>query len=172
MSSICNLCHIYQKTLFLCRATTTSVKCCIVYIMDGARRIGALEREWFHTAFKQGEIKLLVASKVASFATGLPGASVAIQVSGTYDSRQEEAQRLGRVLRPKVGKAFDQVGLPHLLHQLLTCDWRPEQRGDNNKVDDPNDHLLHHQPHVSHVRLGSPPGVLDLKAIVNQIERR
>ena len=47
------------------------------------------------------EIKILVVSKVANFAIDLPDAKVAIQVSGTFGSRQEEAQRLGRILRPK-----------------------------------------------------------------------
>jgi DNA excision repair protein ERCC-3 len=51
--------------------------------------------------FRQGEIKHLVVSKVANFAIDLPDANVAIQVSGTFGSRQEEAQRLGRILRPK-----------------------------------------------------------------------
>ena len=48
-----------------------------------------------------GEISLLVVSKVANFSIDLPEASVAIQVSGSFGSRQEEAQRLGRLLRPK-----------------------------------------------------------------------
>ena len=48
-----------------------------------------------------GEIRLLVVSKVANFSIDLPEAIVAIQVSGTFGSRQEEAQRLGRILRPK-----------------------------------------------------------------------
>lgn len=59
------------------------------------------EREKIYGAFKSGEIKLIVVSKVANFAIDLPDASVAIQVSGTFGSRQEEAQRLGRILRPK-----------------------------------------------------------------------
>jgi DNA excision repair protein ERCC-3 len=59
------------------------------------------EREKLYAAFKSGEQKLLVVSKVANFAIDLPDANVAIQVSGTFGSRQEEAQRLGRVLRPK-----------------------------------------------------------------------
>ncbi len=61
------------------------------------------EREKLYTQFKKGEIKVLVVSKVANFAIDLPDASVAIQVSGTFGSRQEEAQRLGRILRPKKG---------------------------------------------------------------------
>lgn len=59
------------------------------------------EREKLYAAFKCGEQKILVVSKVANFAIDLPDANVAIQVSGTFGSRQEEAQRLGRVLRPK-----------------------------------------------------------------------
>jgi DNA excision repair protein ERCC-3 len=59
------------------------------------------ERQRLFQAFRTGEITLLVVSKVANFSIDLPEASVAIQVSGTFGSRQEEAQRLGRVLRPK-----------------------------------------------------------------------
>ncbi len=59
------------------------------------------ERERLYDAFRIGEIKVLVVSKVANFSIDLPEAAVAIQVSGTFGSRQEEAQRLGRVLRPK-----------------------------------------------------------------------
>ncbi|QDO87702.1 DEAD/DEAH box helicase [Ornithinimicrobium ciconiae] len=59
------------------------------------------ERQKLFAAFRTGEISLLVVSKVANFSIDLPEASVAIQVSGTFGSRQEEAQRLGRVLRPK-----------------------------------------------------------------------
>jgi len=59
------------------------------------------EREKIYSAFKKGEIKRLIVSKVANFSIDLPDANVAIQVSGTFGSRQEEAQRLGRILRPK-----------------------------------------------------------------------
>ena len=59
------------------------------------------EREELFDRFRRGEIPVLVVSKVANFSIDLPDASVAIQVSGTFGSRQEEAQRLGRVLRPK-----------------------------------------------------------------------
>ena len=59
------------------------------------------ERERLYGLFKNGEIKLLILSKVANFALDLPDANVAVQVSGTFGSRQEEAQRLGRILRPK-----------------------------------------------------------------------
>jgi DNA excision repair protein ERCC-3 len=59
------------------------------------------ERETLYAAFRAGDIKIIVVSKVANFAVDLPDANVMIQVSGTYGSRQEEAQRLGRILRPK-----------------------------------------------------------------------
>ena len=59
------------------------------------------QRQELFRQFREGEISLLVVSKVANFSIDLPEASVAIQVSGTFGSRQEEAQRLGRVLRPK-----------------------------------------------------------------------
>ncbi|MCM4079419.1 DNA repair helicase XPB [Paractinoplanes hotanensis] len=59
------------------------------------------ERERLFDAFRSGELKTLVLSKVGNFSIDLPEAAVAIQVSGTFGSRQEEAQRLGRVLRPK-----------------------------------------------------------------------
>jgi DNA excision repair protein ERCC-3 len=64
-------------------------------------KVDNLTRETLYNAFRKGEIKLLVVSKVANFAVDLPDANVAIQVSGTFGSRQEEAQRLGRILRPK-----------------------------------------------------------------------
>ncbi len=59
------------------------------------------ERQRLFEAFRSGEICLLVVSKVANFSIDLPEAAVAIQVSGSFGSRQEEAQRLGRLLRPK-----------------------------------------------------------------------
>jgi DNA excision repair protein ERCC-3 len=58
------------------------------------------ERQRLFDAFRAGEVGLLVVSKVANFSIDLPSAEVAIQVSGSYGSRQEEAQRLGRLLRP------------------------------------------------------------------------
>ncbi|HET7278694.1 MAG TPA: DNA repair helicase XPB [Dermatophilaceae bacterium] len=79
-------------------------------IAEVAERLGAeiitgetpvKERQRLFQAFRDGELQLLVVSKVANFSIDLPEASVAIQVSGTFGSRQEEAQRLGRVLRPK-----------------------------------------------------------------------
>jgi DNA excision repair protein ERCC-3 len=62
------------------------------------------ERIKLYEDFKKGSLNILVVSKVANFAIDLPDANVAIQVSGTFGSRQEEAQRLGRILRPKVQK--------------------------------------------------------------------
>jgi DNA excision repair protein ERCC-3 len=59
------------------------------------------ERQRLFDAFRAGEVPVLVVSKVANFSIDLPEASVAVQVSGSFGSRQEEAQRLGRVLRPK-----------------------------------------------------------------------
>ncbi len=59
------------------------------------------DREKLYSAFRDGRISQLIVSKVANFAVDLPDANIAIQVSGTFGSRQEEAQRLGRVLRPK-----------------------------------------------------------------------
>jgi DNA excision repair protein ERCC-3 len=59
------------------------------------------ERERLYQEFREGKLPALVVSKVANFSIDLPEASVAIQISGAFGSRQEEAQRLGRLLRPK-----------------------------------------------------------------------
>ena len=59
------------------------------------------ERERLFQEFRQGDLRVLVVSKVANFSIDLPEAAVAVQMSGTFGSRQEEAQRLGRILRPK-----------------------------------------------------------------------
>ncbi|MCP5453320.1 MAG: DEAD/DEAH box helicase [Spirochaetaceae bacterium] len=64
------------------------------------------ERERIYADFRSGRVRTIVVSKVANFAIDLPDASVAIQVSGTFGSRQEEAQRLGRVLRPKEKNSY------------------------------------------------------------------
>jgi DNA excision repair protein ERCC-3 len=61
------------------------------------------EREDLYHRFRRGEVRNLILSKVGNFAIDLPDANVLIQVSGTFGSRQEEAQRLGRILRPKTG---------------------------------------------------------------------
>ncbi|TDC65214.1 DEAD/DEAH box helicase [Actinomadura sp. GC306] len=68
-------------------------------VIKGETRVR--ERERLFDAFRSGEIGVLVVSKVANFSIDLPEASVAVQVSGAFGSRQEEAQRLGRLLRPK-----------------------------------------------------------------------
>ena len=68
-------------------------------LITGKTRVSM--RQELYDAFRAGEIPVLVVSKVANFSIDLPQARVAIQVSGTFGSRQEEAQRLGRVLRPK-----------------------------------------------------------------------
>ncbi|GAA1666629.1 helicase [Citricoccus zhacaiensis] len=68
-------------------------------VLTGATSVA--ERQRLFGEFREGRIEVLVVSKVANFSIDLPEASVAIQVSGSYGSRQEEAQRLGRLLRPK-----------------------------------------------------------------------
>ncbi|MBF4574563.1 DNA repair helicase XPB [Frondihabitans sp. VKM Ac-2883] len=74
------------------------------------------ERQRLFQAFRDGEVKVLVVSKVANFSVDLPEATVAIQVSGSYGSRQEEAQRLGRLLRPK------KSGIPASFYTLVSRD--------------------------------------------------
>ena len=74
------------------------------------------ERERLYQQFRDGDLKVLVVSKVANFSVDLPEATVAIQVSGSYGSRQEEAQRLGRLLRPK------KSGLPASFYTLVSRD--------------------------------------------------
>src|SRR4051812_23732954 len=71
-------------------------------IVTGQTRLS--ERERLYAAFRSGDIQTLIVSKVANFSIDLPEATIAIQVSGTFGSRQEEAQRLGRLLRPKQDK--------------------------------------------------------------------
>jgi DNA excision repair protein ERCC-3 len=80
-----------------------------------------IERIQLFDKFKKGEISTLIVSKVANFAIDLPDASVAIQVSGTFGSRQEEAQRLGRILRPKKGdnRAY--------FYSIVTADSREQE---------------------------------------------
>ena len=76
------------------------------------------EREDLYNRFRRGDIRRLVLSKVGNFAIDLPDANVMVQVSGTFGSRQEEAQRLGRILRPKEGQA------PAVFYTLVTRDTR------------------------------------------------
>lgn len=79
------------------------------------------ERERLFEGFRHGEIPLLVVSKVANFSVDLPGAAVAIQVSGSFGSRQEEAQRLGRLLRPKE-KGPDGTQKPARFYTIVSRD--------------------------------------------------
>jgi DNA excision repair protein ERCC-3 len=74
------------------------------------------ERERLFEEFRTGRTKVLVVSKVANFSVDLPEATVAIQISGSYGSRQEEAQRLGRLLRPKAS------GIPASFYTLVVRD--------------------------------------------------
>ena len=71
-------------------------------LITGATR--NTKREELYRKFRDGEIPVIVVSKVANYAIDLPDANVAIEISGTFGSRQEEAQRLGRILRPKAGE--------------------------------------------------------------------
>jgi DNA excision repair protein ERCC-3 len=80
---------------------------------------GHQEREKLFDDFRKGRIKLLVVSKVANFSIDLPDANVAIQVSGTFGSRQEEAQRLGRILRPKAK--------PAIFYTVVTADTKEQE---------------------------------------------
>lgn len=79
------------------------------------------ERERLYAAFRCGDVPRLIVSKVGNFAIDLPDANVAIQVSGTFGSRQEEAQRLGRVLRPKPD------GRPATFYTLVSADTREQE---------------------------------------------
>jgi DNA excision repair protein ERCC-3 len=86
------------------------------------------QREKLYDQFRRGEIKRLVVSKVANFAIDLPDANVAIQVSGTFGSRQEEAQRLGRILRPK-----SDGGQAHF-YTIVTRDTRDQEFSANRQL--------------------------------------
>jgi DNA excision repair protein ERCC-3 len=86
------------------------------------------QREKLYEQFRQGEIKHLVVSKVANFSIDLPDANVAIQVSGTFGSRQEEAQRLGRILRPKIDG-----GLAYF-YSVVTRDTRDQEFSANRQL--------------------------------------
>ena len=81
-----------------------------------SRETTVTERQRLFGAFRAGELSTLVVSKVANFSIDLPEASVAIQVSGSFGSRQEEAQRLGRLLRPK------ESGIPASFYTLVARD--------------------------------------------------
>jgi DNA excision repair protein ERCC-3 len=91
-------------------------------------RTSTAQRERLYERFRRGEIKCLVVSKVANFSVDLPEANVAIQVSGTFGSRQEEAQRLGRILRPK------QDGGPAYFYSIVTRDTRDQEFSANRQL--------------------------------------
>ncbi|EJO70799.1 MULTISPECIES: DNA repair helicase XPB [Leptospira] len=86
------------------------------------------ERQTLYDAFRSGKIKSLVVSKVANFSIDLPDANIAIQVSGTFGSRQEEAQRLGRILRPK---GHDNTAV---FYSLISRDTNEERFGQNRQL--------------------------------------
>ncbi|MCC6190433.1 MAG: DEAD/DEAH box helicase [Anaerolineales bacterium] len=86
------------------------------------------ERERLFAAFRAGEVACLVVSKVGNFAVDLPDANVLIQVSGTFGSRQEEAQRLGRILRPK------RNGLLAHFYTLVTRETRDQEFAANRQL--------------------------------------
>jgi len=86
------------------------------------------ERDRIYDLFRKGEIRILMVSKVGNFAIDLPDASVLIQISGTFGSRQEEAQRLGRVLRPK------KDGRPAMFYSLVTKDSREQEFAMNRQL--------------------------------------
>ncbi|MGB3457935.1 MAG: DNA repair helicase XPB [Halobacteriota archaeon] len=81
------------------------------------------ERMKLYDAFRSGEIEVMVVSKVANFAIDLPDANVAVQISGTFGSRQEEAQRLGRLLRPKDDRS------PAFFYTLVSKDTKDQDFG-------------------------------------------
>jgi DNA excision repair protein ERCC-3 len=102
------------------------------------------DRERLYHQFKTGALKRLVVSKVANFAVDLPEANVAIQVSGTFGSRQEEAQRLGRILRPKSG------GGGATFYTVVTRDTRDEEFSENRQLfltEQGYRYYIHHAEH-------------------------
>jgi DNA excision repair protein ERCC-3 len=86
------------------------------------------ERETLYDRFRTGDLSVLAVSKVGNFAVDLPDANVAIQVSGTFGSRQEEAQRLGRILRPKSDRR------PAIFYSVVTRDSREEHFANNRQL--------------------------------------
>jgi DNA excision repair protein ERCC-3 len=86
------------------------------------------EREVLYKEFREGKLEILIVSKVGNFAVDIPDANVLIQISGTFGSRQEEAQRLGRVLRPKSNGA-----LAHF-YTIITKDTKEQEFGMNRQL--------------------------------------
>ncbi len=101
------------------------------------------ERDRLYAKFRAGEIKVLTVSKVANFSINLPDANVAIQISGTFGSRQEEAQRLGRILRPSGGKAC--------FYSVVTRNSREQEFAHNRQM------FLTEQGYSYHIRDWHPP---------------
>ncbi|MBI1850317.1 MAG: DEAD/DEAH box helicase [Planctomycetes bacterium] len=86
------------------------------------------DRDVLYARFRAGEVPVLVVSKVGNFSVDLPDANVAVQISGTFGSRQEEAQRLGRILRPKSN------GSPATFYSLITRDTRDQEFASNRQL--------------------------------------
>src|SRR5262249_48209852 len=86
------------------------------------------DRDVLYAKFRAGEVPVLVVSKVGNFSVDLPDAHVAIQISGTFGSRQEEAQRLGRILRPKAN------GSPATFYSLITRETRDQEFASNRQL--------------------------------------
>jgi DNA excision repair protein ERCC-3 len=103
------------------------------------------ERDTLYDQFRGSQLNLLIVSKVSNFAIDLPDANVAIQVSGTFGSRQEEAQRLGRILRPKA--EANQARF----YALVTRDTRDQEFAQNRQ------RFLTEQGYQYEIRLWSPP---------------
>ncbi|MCA9969776.1 MAG: hypothetical protein KC425_06155, partial [Anaerolineales bacterium] len=92
-------------------------------------KTGVAQRQKLYEQFKTGEISRLIVSKVGNFAVDLPNANVMVQISGTFGSRQEEAQRLGRILRPKPDSS-------HMAHfyTLVTKDTQDQEFSANRQL--------------------------------------
>jgi DNA excision repair protein ERCC-3 len=105
------------------------------------------ERDRLYEKFRNGEIPVLTVSKVANFSINLPAANVAIQISGTFGSRQEEAQRLGRILRPSGGDAY--------FYSMVTRDSREQEFAHNRQL------FLTEQGYSYHIEEWSPPPDLE-----------
>ena len=103
------------------------------------------ERDTLYDQFRGSQLNLLIVSKVSNFAIDLPDANVAIQVSGTFGSRQEEAQRLGRILRPKA--EANQARF----YALVTRDTRDQEFAQNRQ------RFLTEQGYQYEIRVWSPP---------------
>jgi DNA excision repair protein ERCC-3 len=101
------------------------------------------ERDRLYDKFRRGEISVLTVSKVANFSINLPDANVAIQISGTFGSRQEEAQRLGRILRPSGGDSF--------FYSIVTRNSREQEFAHNRQL------FLTEQGYSYHIEEWTPP---------------